>query len=73
MKQNEELTNEELTKLFTDNFQLALHSISMARNHVKAGQETSMQSVLKEVKKNSNLHSFEDHVLDKTNTDQTNQ
>lgn len=66
MKTNDELTNEGLSSLFADNFQLAFYSIRLARNEIKAGHETSMQKVLKEVKKNPQLYAFQDHLLDQS-------
>lgn len=69
----EELTNETLSSLFNNNFQLAFQSIELARNQIKAGHETSMQKVLKEIKKNPHLHTFEDRVFNDDNVEKTNQ
>ncbi len=70
---SEELTNETLASLFNDNFQLAFQSIQLARNEVNAGNETTMQQVLKEIKKNPHLHTFDDTVLGDTQVEKTNQ
>ena len=45
-------TNEELTKLFRNNFELAMYAIELARRHIKAGREFSLSTLLKEVKDN---------------------
>lgn len=53
MKSKEkELTNEGLTKLFNDNFDLAITAIKLAQNEVDAGHEVTMQKVLSEIKHN---------------------
>ena len=53
MKSKEkELTNESLTKLFSDNFDLAITAIKLAQNEVVAGHEVTMQKVLSEIKHN---------------------
>lgn len=43
-------TNEELTKLFRNNFELAMYAIELARRHIKAGHEFSLSTLLQEVK-----------------------
>lgn len=58
----EELTNEAISSLFKDNFTLAITAIRVAQNEVKGGRDVTMQSVLKELKANPHLFSFEDHV-----------
>lgn len=47
-----ELTNESLTKLFKDNFDLAVTAIKVAQNEVDCGKEVTMQKVLTEIKQN---------------------
>lgn len=47
-----ELTNESLTKLFKDNFDLAVTAIKVAQNEVDSGKEVTMQKVLTEIKQN---------------------
>jgi len=47
-----ELTNESLTKLFNDNFDLAITAIKLAQNEVDVGHEVTMQKVLSEIKHN---------------------
>lgn len=57
------LTNEALSSLFSDNFQLAITAIRLVQNEVLSGHEVTMQSVLAMLKKNPHLYNFEDHVL----------
>lgn len=47
-----DLTNEGLTKLFNNNFDLAITAIKLAQNEVDAGHEVTMQKVLSEIKQN---------------------
>lgn len=51
MKMKErELTNEGLTKLFKDNFELAVSAIRLAQSEVQAGHDVNLQKVLAEIK-----------------------
>lgn len=56
---DKELTNEGLSSLFNDNFQLAVTAIRLAQNEVLAGHEVNLQKVLMQLKKHPNLYSFE--------------
>jgi hypothetical protein len=57
-----ELTNEKLSSLFSDNFQLAVTAIRLAQNEVNAGREVTMQNVLAQIKLHPHLYSFEDRL-----------
>ena len=46
------LTNEELTKLFRNNFELAMYAIEIARRHIRSGHEFTLKGLLKEVQNN---------------------
>lgn len=54
-----ELTNEGLSSLFNDNFQLAVTAIRLAQNEVMAGHEISLHKVLAQLKQNPHLYTFE--------------
>ena len=45
-----ELTNEGLTKLFKDNFELAVSAIRLAQVEVEAGHDVNLQKILVEIK-----------------------
>ena len=53
-----ELTNEGLSSLFSDNFQLAITAIKLAQNEVNTGHEVTMKNVLAQIKLNTHLYSF---------------
>lgn len=57
-----ELTNERLSSLFSNNFQLAITAIRLAQNEVLAGHEVTMQSTLAHLKQNPHLYSLEDEL-----------
>lgn len=57
-----ELTNEGLSSLFSDNFQLAITAIKLAQNEVNTGHEVTMQNVLAQIKLHPHLYSFEDRL-----------
>lgn len=59
----EELTNENLSSLFSDNFQLAITAIRLAQNYIKGSHEVSLSIVLNEIKKHPHMYQFEDVVL----------
>jgi len=46
------LTNEDLTALFDNNFELALYAIDIAQRFIKAGREFTLAELIEEVKKN---------------------
>lgn len=56
---DKELTNEGLSSLFNDNFQLAVTAIRLAQNEVLAGHEVNLHKILMQLKKHPNLYSFE--------------
>ena len=43
------LTNELLTKLFRNNFELAMYAIEIGRRHIRQGKDFTLTSLLKEV------------------------
>ena len=45
----QKLTNEILTKLFRNNFELALYAMEIARRNIKAGKEFTLETLLTEV------------------------
>ena len=45
----QKLTNEVLTKLFRNNFELALYAMEIARRNIKAGKEFTLETLLTEV------------------------
>lgn len=53
------ITNEALSSLFSNNFQLAITAIKLAQNQVKAGHEITMQGILAQIKENPHLYTFE--------------
>lgn len=57
-----ELTNEELSSLFSDNFQLAVTAIRLAQNAVNAGHAVTMKGVLDQIKSHPHLYSFEERL-----------
>ena len=59
----EELTNENLSSLFSDNFQLAITAIRLAQSYIKGSHEVSLSIVLNEIKKHPNMYQFEYVVL----------
>jgi|GEM_PF-1281807 len=63
VQQEKELTNEELSSLFADNFQLTVTAIRLAQNEVIAGHEVSLHTVLDQLKKNPHLYTFENRLV----------
>lgn len=59
----EDLTNEQLSKLYNDNFQLAFDAIQRARNEVRRGADTNLHKILRDVRKNPHLNTFEETVI----------
>lgn len=59
----DQLTNEQLKNLFKSNFELAIYAMEMARYQVAAGQETSVEDILDEIKSNPRQYSI--HELSK--------
>jgi hypothetical protein len=57
-----ELTNEKLSTLFSDNFQLAVTAIRLAQNEIAAGHEVTMQNTLMQIKEHPNLYVFENRL-----------
>jgi hypothetical protein len=57
-----ELTNEKLSSLFSDNFQLAIAAIKLAQSEITSGHEVSMEDVLTQIKQHPNLYVFEDRI-----------
>ena len=55
-----ELTNEKLSSIFSNNFQLAITAIKLAQNEILAGHEVTMQSALSYLKQNPHLYSVEE-------------
>ena len=54
------LTNETLTKLFRNNFELAMYAIEIGRRYIRAGKEFTLSSLLKEVQDHPMKGSIED-------------
>ncbi len=59
------LTNEDLTKLFDDNFQLAIQAIRIAKRNIEAGHEVALDDLLDDLKKNPDAQSIIDNIKDK--------
>ncbi len=55
MVSKELLTNEELSNIYSDNFQLAVHSIQVAQYYIRAGKDFTVSSLLEEIRKNPKL------------------
>lgn len=45
------LTNEEFVEAYANKFELALHIISIAQNHIRAGEEVVLSRLLNEMRK----------------------
>jgi len=61
----QQLTNEQVKNLFNSNFELANYAIQMIRYEIASGHETSVESVLIEIKKNPKhykLHELADMI-----------
>ena len=56
-------TNEELTKLFRNNFELAMYAIEIGRRLVRAGKEFSLTNLLREVKNNPLKGDLEELII----------
>lgn len=63
MRQKETLTNETLTKLFSDNFELAIYAIKVAQHRIHEGVETTMKDVLSEIMKNPPHKGIRNEIL----------
>ncbi len=48
----DQITNQSLRGLFKSNFELANHSIRLARFYIKSGHEVTMKKLLSEIKRN---------------------
>ncbi|HPE85139.1 MAG: hypothetical protein KDK44_05175 [Chlamydiia bacterium] len=46
------LTNELLTKLFRNNFELAMYAVEIGRRYIRSGKEFTLTSLLKDVQDN---------------------
>lgn len=59
----QKLTNEILTKLFRNNFELALYAIEIARRHIRAGKDFTLETLLKEVQNHPLKGDLEELIL----------
>lgn len=64
-----QLTNEDLTKHFEDNFQLTIQAIRIAKRSIEAGHEVSLTNLLEELKNNPNAQNIIDNIEDKEHED----
>ncbi len=55
------LTNEELTRAFTNNFELAKLGVSIAHNMISSGGEAPLGKLLDELRKRAKDQPKEDH------------
>ncbi len=58
------LTNEELSKQFDDNFQLAIQAMRIAKRNIQAGHEVSLTDLLNQLRSNPDAQSIIDSIVD---------
>lgn len=61
-----ELTNESLTRLFKDNFELAVSAIRLAQSEVHAGHDVNLQKVLTEMKQHPHFFTEKKNQFENT-------